>query len=166
MGGFVDKRVKVAMVIGLGVGAFTYRFLKLFEGTTPETRVSAADRTQWITTEPPAVMALLFVERNWPLGLLGFGIEVLLDGVLLAQLRTPRFTAAVITPGPHTLTAVGTTGRLDRLRPTHVAFTAMPGERVVFTMGWGGVVDLKRVEATPAYLEHLQGVTMVARGPS
>ncbi len=125
----------------MGIGALTYYFLQSRSGTAAETISTAAEQRAALAQTPPSGSSLLFVSRSGFVGRL-VGVDVLLDNVRVAQLRSPRFTSLLIAPGAHTLTAVNTAaGALNQSAPGTASFEALPGQILHFdlTMSLGGL---------------------------
>lgn len=83
---------------------------------------------------PPPGKALVYAYRDGFIGMAA-GLDVKLDGVGLAQLKSPRFTCLTLDPGAHTLS--GGFGGLAAAqnRPASIDFLAAPGEVHAFRFG-------------------------------
>ncbi len=88
----------IIAVIGLGVGGvIVFRNLQTnrkVADATPEQRGVA------LQFAPPADKAALYIFRNQFVGR-AVGINVLINGREVAQLKSPRFTRILLTPGAH-----------------------------------------------------------------
>lgn len=97
---------------------------------------NAAQRMEALAFAPVAGKAVLYVFRNQFVGR-AVGINVLIDGRDVAQLKSPRFTRIVLTPGAHRI--AGYTG--TNKKPAD-------GEGQAFTANAGDVLVMKcEVEA-------------------
>jgi len=114
-------------LIGLVVGGvIVFRNLKTnrkVADATPEQRAAALQFTA------PVDKAALYVFRNQFVGR-AVGINVMVDGREVAQLKSPRFTRILLAPGPHRI--AGYTG--TNKKPTDdegLAISARAGEVLV-----------------------------------
>ncbi len=113
----------LAIVIG---GVIVYRNLqtnrKVAEAT-PEQRIEA------LAFRPVGEKAVLYVFRNQFVGR-AVGVNVLIDGSEVAQIKSPRFTRLLLTPGAHRI--AGYTGT-NKAPGAHegLAFTANAGDVLV-----------------------------------
>ncbi|PZO52737.1 MAG: hypothetical protein DCF16_08635 [Alphaproteobacteria bacterium] len=86
-------------------------------------------RTEALAFAPPAGKAALYVFRNQFVGRV-VGINVLIDGREVAQLKSPRFTHILLTPGAHRI--AGYTGTNKKPGDNEgVALNAVAGEALV-----------------------------------
>jgi hypothetical protein len=117
----------VVALIGLVIGGvIVWRNLQTnrkVADATPE------QRTEALTFAPVAGKAALYVFRNQFVGQ-AVGINVLIDGREVAQLKSPRFTRLLVAPGAHRI--AGYTGTNKKPADGEgVAFTASAGEVLV-----------------------------------
>lgn len=86
-------------------------------------------RTEALTFAPVAGKAALYLFRNQFVGR-AVGINVLIDGREVAQLKSPRFTRILLTPGAHRI--AGYTGTSKKPEESEgLAFTANAGDVLV-----------------------------------
>lgn len=114
-------------LIGLVVGGvIVFRNLKTnrkVADATPEQRAAALQFTA------PVDKAALYVFRNQFVGR-AVGINVMVDGREVAQLKSPRFTRILLTPGPHRI--AGYTGTNKKpVDNEGLAISAKAGEVLV-----------------------------------
>ena len=117
----------VVALIGLVIGGvIVFRNLQTnrkVADATPE------QRTEALTFEPIAGKAALYVFRNQFVGR-AVGVNVLIDGREVAQLKSPRFTRILLTPGAHRI--AGYTGTNKKPADGEgVALNAAAGEVLV-----------------------------------
>ena len=117
----------ILSLIGLGVaGVIVFRNLQTnrkVDHASPEQRAEA------LTFAPVAGKAALYLFRNQFVGK-AVGITVLIDGRDAAQLKSPRFTRILLTPGAHRL--AGYTGTNKRPSDSDgMALNAAAGEVLV-----------------------------------
>lgn len=117
----------ILSLIGLGVaGVIVFRNLQTnrkVDHASPEQRAEA------LTFAPVAGKAVLYLFRNQFVGK-AVGITVLIDGRDAAQLKSPRFTRILLTPGAHRL--AGYTGTNKRPSDSDgMALNAAAGEVLV-----------------------------------
>jgi hypothetical protein len=153
-------------VLPLTISILTFFVLQMKSGNRREARADDAARRAALDAPMPHGQALLYVYRE---GFAGKAVawDVALDGAVLAQLKSPRFTQAVVRPGPHKLNASigGMAGKLNQ--PGEIEFTAQPGEIIVFAAK-ANIGALKSTlgfvrEADPqAALQKLSTMPMVA----
>jgi hypothetical protein len=117
----------VVALIGLVIGGvIVWRNLQTnrkVADATPE------QRTEALTFAPVAGKAALYVFRNQFVGR-AVGVNVLIDGREVAQLKSPRFTRILLTPGAHRI--AGYTGTNKKPADGEgVALNAAAGEVLV-----------------------------------
>jgi hypothetical protein len=114
-------------------GVLVFFILQMRAGNRKEVRVDAASRQSLLSAIAPTGQALLYVYREGFMGKM-VGWNVSLDGVALAQLRSPRFTQTTLSPGSHTLavTLGGLAGTQNK--PAEATFEAKPDEVIVMAM--------------------------------
>jgi hypothetical protein len=121
-------------------------------------------RRQALAFTPDASRATLYVLRTQFLGM-AVGINVEVDGKPVAQLKSPRFTRILLTPGTHRVG--GYTGPASGRKPGgELDLSAAPGEIIVVMCevepGMVGTVSkFKRVELETVRAK-LQSTRMVA----
>lgn len=117
----------IVALIGLVVGAVIVT--RNLQTNRKVADATAEQRTQALSFAPTADKATLYVFRNQFVGR-AVGINVLIDGREAAQLKSPRFTRILLTPGAHRI--AGYTG--TNKKPTDsegAAFTATAGDVLV-----------------------------------
>lgn len=113
----------IALVVG---GVIVFRNLQTNRKVAD---ASAEQRAELLAFAPVAGKAVLYVFRNQFVGR-AVGVNVLIDGREVAQLKSPRFTRILLTPGAHRI--AGYTG--TNKKPGEgdgLAFTADAGEVLV-----------------------------------
>jgi hypothetical protein len=119
----------IVALIGLVVGAVivtrNLQTNRKVADATPQQRAEA------LTFSPAAGKAALYVFRNQFVGR-AVGVNVLIDGREVAQIKSPRFTRILLTPGPHRI--AGYTG--TNKKPAD-------GEGQAFTANAGDVLVMK-----------------------
>ena len=148
--------------IPLIFGASVFMAQQRLSANRQELLVDDATRQSCLSAVAPAGQALLYVYRE---GLLGkfLGWDVSVDGMALAQLRSPRFTQATLRPGPHTL-AVRVGGPMaTKIKPAETIVEAQPGETIVFVIKLEkSALSFGRVQDARTALQKLSKVPMVA----
>ncbi len=94
-----DVVALISLVALVVVGVVVYRNLQTnrkVADATPEQRAEALKFT------PSADKAVLYVFRNQFVGR-AVGVNVLIDGREVAQIKSPRFIRVLLTPGAHTI---------------------------------------------------------------
>lgn len=93
----------IMLIVGLlalvAVGVVVARNLRT---NRKETQATGDQRNDALRFAPVPGKAVLYVFRNQFVGR-AVGINVLVDGREAAQIKSPRFTRIVLTPGPHRL---------------------------------------------------------------
>jgi hypothetical protein len=119
--------VTILALIGLVVGGvIVFRNLQTNRKVA---EASVEQRAEALTFAPVAGKAVLYVFRNQFVGR-AVGINVLIDGREVAQLKSPRFTRIVLTPGAHLI--AGYTGTNKKPADGEgVAVSASAGEVLV-----------------------------------
>jgi len=163
------------VMVGGFLGIFVAYIGGNLAGNRKAPKASAAQRDAALSLTPASDQALLIVYREGFVGMAA-GMNVILDGRSVAQLKSPRFTALSIPAGEHGL-QLGFGGLAKaQNRDSEWRFTAAPGEVVAFraVMAMGALknaIQVVRVEsASPAELDALRaklsGVTMTAPDPA
>jgi len=123
------------VVVPAVMGMLTFFALQMRAGNRKETRVDDDIRRAALTASVPPGQASLFVYREGFAGK-AVGWNVALDGVALAQLKSPRFTCTVIQPGRHKLSvSLGLGGFAGTQNtPSETMVDAQAGEILVYAM--------------------------------
>lgn len=168
--GFLDSLTgsssETTFILPVVFGALTFFFLQMRSGNRKEVRVDAASRQSSLTATVPAGQALLYVYREGFMGK-AVGWNVSLDGVTLAQLRSPRFTRTTVSPGSHSL-AVSLRGLAGtQNKPAEMTFRLQAGEILVIALkakmgALSNTLFFVREPDVPAALQKLSKIPMVA----
>jgi hypothetical protein len=122
----LELMLAVSLIALVVVGFVIYGNLKTnrkVAEATPE------QRTEALTFAPVADQAVLYIFRNQFVGR-AVGLNALIDGREVAQLKSPRFTRLTLAPGPHRI--AGYTGTNKKPADGEgLAFTANAGEVLV-----------------------------------
>jgi len=141
-----------AAAIGMVAGIVYLRF----SGNRPMPVADSAARAAALATAPPPDAARLLVVRQSMLATM-IGIDVLVDDVVMTQLRSPRFAILTLSPGRHEVVAA-VQGR--RVKPITLDLAA--GETAVVRIAAGvGQVRLRPEPDTPALRASLARTPMV-----
>lgn len=172
--GFGLKQLEVASGEPLGMtlwlspmffGALVAFLLANLAGNRKVANASSAERQAALAFQAPAGKALLVVWREGFVGMAA-GLNVTVDGVVRAQLKSPRFVVIPLDPGVHEVNAAfgGLAGAQNNA--SAVKLTVAAGEVAVVkaTLSMGALkntVNLNLVEDVAAARAKLAGVTMV-----
>ena len=155
---------------GMIFGVIVAFLLANLAGTRRSAVASAEMLTAARAMRPPAERALIYVYREGFVGMAA-GLDVGLDEQPLAQLKSPRFSCCGINPGEHVLT--GAFGGLagPQNRPATHAFSARPGDILVFRfeVALGGLKNTVRIvplQDTPDVRARLARMRMTAPEPA
>lgn len=122
-------------------------------------RVSSADKRDLLSRRPPADRATLFLYRRGYNGMAA-GVDVTIDGVTVAQLKSPACTRLDLSPGQHRIgarMAAGTGGK-----PGMAELTMRAGDTVAVQIKMGfGKVTLERQPDIDTVRQLLSRMTMV-----
>lgn len=154
------------IMAGAFFGVFTAYIMANLVGTkrgktaTPEQKQAALD------FRPDADKALLIVYREGFVGKAA-GLDLSLDELFVAQLKSPRFTAVSVAPGGRQLSMAfgGLAGKQNK--PTLEGFIAAPGEVIAFraTMQMGMTknrIVVDRISADQDLVQRLKPMIMIA----
>jgi hypothetical protein len=89
---------------GLGAGVVAAYLFGNLSGTRRIASASSAEKTTALSRSPPPGKALLFLYREGFVAKLA-GLNLMVDGKPVAQLKSPRFTCIVVPAGPHAISA-------------------------------------------------------------
>jgi len=177
----------VAFVLGLGIGwveqaagepmgpvrwwgpAF-FGFLTFFimanlAGNRRVANASSAEREAALRLTPPEGKALVVVLREGFVGMAA-GLNVLLDGRPVAQLKSPRFVVLPVDPGRHELTAAFGALAGAQNNAGAYSFDARAGDVIAVraSLSMGALKNTIRLEEAgdlPAFRQRLAKTTMV-----
>ena len=153
------------MATSCGIGAVVWYILQNLSGNRAVSSVTSAERARLLAEPPPPGQALIYVYREGFVGR-AVGYDVVLDFVRVAQLKSPRCTRVVVSPGDHTLAANPPGFAGTQSKAGSIAFTIQPGETIVFAlklrvgMVQGAVELLRELDARTA-VARLATITMV-----
>lgn len=117
----------IVALIGLVVGGvIVFRNLKTNRQVT---EASPEQRAEALAFTPVTDKAALYIYRNQFVGK-AVGLNVLIDGRAVAQLKSPRFTRIVLTPGAHRIAGYTGTNKPPS-EADGAAFNATAGEVIV-----------------------------------
>jgi hypothetical protein len=152
--------------LGMMLGVFTWYILSNLASNRKVANVSDGDRLAALSAPPPSGCGLVYVYREGFIGM-AVGFDVALDGVTVAQLKSPRFTRLVVPAGSHTLAGgpKGFAGAQNKIGITNFSLTA--GETQVYRlksqMGMLQNSVIVTPEANPqSILPKFAAMTMVA----
>lgn len=150
---------------GLIFGAIVTFGMANLVGTKGSKAATPAQKEAALAFRAEPGQALLIVFREGFVGK-AVGLNLVLDGVAVAQLKSPRFTALSIAPGTRVLSAGFGGLAASQSRPVEERFTAAPGELVAFraVMSMGMVkstIRLERAEDQATLASKLKPMIMV-----
>jgi hypothetical protein len=156
---------RMPLYCGAFAGVLTAYLKANLAGNRKIAAASDADKHAALTRTPPPGKALLFLYRTGFVAKLA-GMNIGVDGKIVAQLKAPRFTCVVVSAGKHTLKASfgGLAGPQTRVAEAEVA---TPADRIVvvrFTVGLGVVQNRPDIVVMPAGADSLiplQGMAMI-----
>ncbi len=121
-----ELMLAVSLIAVLVVGFVVYRNLQTNRKVAEATPEQRAEALRFAPVEGKATLTIF---RNQFVGR-AVGLNVLIDGREIAQLKSPRFTRIVLTPGAHRI--AGYTGTNKKPGDSEgLAFTASAGEVLV-----------------------------------
>jgi hypothetical protein len=126
------------IVVGVSLGAITALIIASLGANRHTAAASADDRRAALERTPPAGKALVFlVRRGYLAKLVGMNFEV--DGIAIAQLKSPQFTCVAVSAGPHNVTASFGGFAQSQSKPGGFALAAAPGAITIIEarMGFG-----------------------------
>jgi len=121
------------VIIGAVAGSFTAYILANLSGNRVQPAATAAQKAEALDADPPAGKAFLYLYREGFVAKLA-GLNVTVDGRVVAQLKSPGFTSITIEPGSHTVSAAfgGLAGPQNN--SSQVTVQASPGAVVALRM--------------------------------
>jgi hypothetical protein len=151
---------------GMIFGVITAFVMANLVGTKGSKAATAAQKDAALAFRAEPGQALLIVFREGFVGK-AVGLNLVLDGGAVAQLKSPRFTALSIAPGAHTLSAGFGGLAASQNRSVEEAFTAAPGDlvafRAVMSMGMAkNTIRMERVDDRAFLGSKLKAMTMIA----
>jgi len=155
-----------AYVMPAAIGSLTFFILQMKSGNRKESRLDKAQRQASLSAIAPEGKALLYVYRDGFVGK-AVGWNVSLDGAVVAQLKSPRFTQIEIAPGPHALRVHVDGFAGTQTTPGEATFEAKAGDTVVFAMkakmgAFKSALSFVREADASAAVQKLARIPMVA----
>jgi len=164
--GFIGVRGIPMILLPLLFGGFTFYLLQMLSGNRAEIQATPAERQAALAVVPAPGTALLYIYRDGFVGK-ALGIDVVIDGQPIAQLKSPRFAALTLDAGPHVINAGPKGFAASQARSGEIAFNAASGETIVFhlAMSLGAIknsVVIQRELLPEIAIRKLSSITMVA----
>jgi hypothetical protein len=92
------------LIDGVGAGLIAAYALANLAGNRAVAAATAEQKAQALGAQPPAGKALLYIYREGFVAKLA-GLNVTVDGQVIAQLKSPQFTCMTLAPGSHIVSA-------------------------------------------------------------
>jgi hypothetical protein len=164
--GFLGVRGIPMVLLPLFFGGFTFYLLQMLSGNKAEIQATPSERQAALAVVPAAGTALVYIYRDGFVGK-ALGIDVVIDGQPIAQLKSPRFVALTLDAGAHMINAGPKGFAASQAKSGEIAFNAASGETIVFhlEMSLGAIknsVVIRREPMPETVLKKLSGITMVA----
>jgi len=99
-----ENHTGTATMAGLGAGVVAAYLFGNLSGNRRIANASSADKSAALSRSPPPGKALLFLFREGFVAKLA-GLNIMVDGKPVAQLKSPRFTCIVVPAGTHAIAA-------------------------------------------------------------
>ena len=148
------------------VGGITAYLMANLQGTKGGPLASEAQKTAVLGLRPSPGKGLILIHRQGFVGKMA-GMEVTLDGRVLAQLKSPQFTAVEVEPGPHSI-GFGFVGlAAAQNKPEVVQTTVVEGQvvawRATVSMGMTSknTITVERDEQVQTLADELRRTKMV-----
>jgi hypothetical protein len=140
-------RSNVPLYYGAGAGLLGAYLAANLAGNRARPAASGAQKTEALERPPAAGTTRLFLYREGFVAKLA-GLNVAVDGQVVAQLKSPQFTSVALTPGRHVLTAAfgGLAGPQNRAAQLIIEAPAGGEVAVLMTVKMGvarNAVDMK-----------------------
>lgn len=164
--GLIGFRGFAAWYVPLFVGLFTGYIMANLQGTKASPAATEAEKAAALTLRPSPGKALILVHRQGFVGKAA-GMEIVLDGRVLGQLKSPQFTAVEVDPGAHTL-EFGFVGlAASQNKREIIPVTAVEGQVVAFratiSMGMGkNTIKIDRDDQVHSLTDDLRRMKMIA----
>ena len=164
--GMIGFRGFAAWYVPLFVGLFTGYIMANLQGTKASPAASEAQKAAALSLRPAPGKALIIAHRQGFVGKAA-GMEVLLDGQVLGQLKSPQFTAVEVDPGAHTLEFgfVGLAAAQNKREvvPVTVAEGQVVAFRATISMGMGkNTIRVERDDQVHSLTDDLRRMKMIA----
>jgi hypothetical protein len=155
----------VPVFYGAGAGLIGAYLAANLAGNRRRPAASRAQKAAALGGSPPAGMARLYLYRDGFVARLA-GLNVTIDGQVVAQLKSPQFTAIALSPGRHVLNAAfgGLAGPQSRVAQLIIEAPAGEDLAVLMAVKMGLVrhaVDMKWRADVDSVKRVLAGMTMV-----
>ena len=113
---------------------FLHKFLPAFSDGGVVARVPPEERDRLMAQPAPSGHGIVYVYRDDFKGVKWVGYDVALDGLTVAQLKSPRFARLLVASGPHVLTAGPKASAVDIMKVSAgmTKFTLAAGETAIF----------------------------------
>ena len=160
-----EKGDPTGLFVGIAAGAITALALFNLSGNRKVAAADAGAKQRALAFTPTPGKAALYLVRMGFVGKMA-GMNLAVDGRVVAQLKSPRFTRVDIAPGAHTLTAAFGGGLAGQTKPSDLAFTCADGAIVVLklSMNMGVLQNPVKIErsSVDAVRGELAGMQMTA----
>jgi len=154
-----------SLIAGIGLGVVVAVAVFNLSGNRHTAAADAGSKNRALAFTPTPGKAALYLVRTGFVGKLA-GMNLAVDGRVVAQLKSPRFTRVDIAPGAHALTASFGGGLAGQTKPSELAFTCADGEIVVMklSMSMGVLQNPVKIErsSSDAVRGELAGMQMTA----
>lgn len=156
----------IPMIVGVIFGTFTAYIMANLAGNKRGVAASTEQKAAAVSLTAPAGQGLLIVMREGFVGMAA-GLNVTVDGKVVAQLKSPRFTAIPLSVGSHEMELAFAALAGKQNKPAVERFGVGAGEVVVYrakvTMGaLQNNIALERIRADGDLSDKLRGMTMTA----
>ena len=129
------------------LGIFTAYIMANLVGTRKTASAGAAERNAALSASPPDGKAALLIFREGFIGKAA-GLDVSVDGKAVAQLKAPRFTRILVSPGDHEVQAsfAGLAGAQNKPGAIGVTVAAGQTAAVRISLSMGALQNTIRME--------------------
>jgi hypothetical protein len=154
------ERSNTPMIAGVLLGAFTAYIMANLAGNRKVATADQAAKTEALQFTPPPGKGAVYLFREGFIGKAA-GLNVAVDGKEVAQLKSPRFTRVIVSPGDHTVMAGfgGLAGAQNKATPS--GFTVAAGQVAAFrfSIAMGALVNTVAVTPMPDLADVKQRLT-------
>lgn len=165
--GVLGFRGFAAWYIPIFAGGITAYLMANLQGTKAGLAATETQKAAALSLRPSSGKGLILVHRQGFVGKMA-GMEVTLDGRVLAQLKSPQFTAVEVEPGPHSL-GFGFVGlAAAQNKPEVVEMTVAEGQVVAWraTVAMGmtskNTIKVERDDQVQTLTDDLRRMKMIA----
>jgi hypothetical protein len=143
-----DGGSHMPLISGILVGAFTSYIMANLAGNRKVATADEAAKAEALSFTPPPGKALIYLYREGFVGKAA-GLNVSVDGKVVAQLKSPRFTCVAVSPGEHRLSAAfgGLAGPQNASAETPVSLA--DGQTAAFRYGVSMGLMQNTIAVTP-----------------